>query len=246
MSKIVKSFIGSLASTAKSVQQVACEELAGDERKAQVFGPANEDFAPPEGTETINDTMGSGRGFLASIAYHNQKITPIALPGERRMYSTPADGSAVKAEIHLKQDGEIYATNGAVTITAKPDGTLTIACDSDISISNPGGSVDLTEAGVLTVETVGDIEINAGGDETHTTAGAAVETVTGKKTVDATAIELNGDADFLTMWTALNTQLQAFMSSYNVHQHIGAQNPPIPTYALDISTAKAATLKTSG
>jgi hypothetical protein len=174
MSKIIKSFIGSLSATGQNVQQISCEEFAGDQRKAQVFGPANVDFSPPEGTETININLGNGRAFLVSIAYHNQKIEPVALPGEQRIYSTPADGSEVKAEIHLKQDGEIYATNGAVTIIAKPDGTLTVECDSDINISNPGGSVELTETGQLSIETLLDITAaNPGGIATLTPAGIA-------------------------------------------------------------------------
>jgi hypothetical protein len=162
MSKIIKSFIGSLSATGQNVQQISCEEFAGDQRKAQVFGPANVDFSPPEGTETININLGNGRAFLVSIAYHNQKIEPVALPGEQRIYSTPADGSEVKAEIHLKQDGEIYATNGAVTIIAKPDGTLTVECDSDINISNPGGIATLTPAGIASLQANSSVSLYAG------------------------------------------------------------------------------------
>lgn len=126
LGKVIKSYIARLSGVARNAQFTAVEEFAGDERKAQVFGPCNEDFSPPNNVKTINIPLGRGRGFLVSVAYNNDQITPQAKEGERRIYSTGADGTEVKAEVFLKQDGTIFIDNGNVTITATPAGELTV------------------------------------------------------------------------------------------------------------------------
>jgi phage gp45-like len=81
-------------------------------------------------------------------------------------------------------------------------------------------------------------------NSTKTVTGVDTETITGNKVLTAAAIQLNGYADNLTMWSALNTKLQLFMTAYNAHTHGGAA--PLVSHTLDISTAKANTLYTSG
>jgi hypothetical protein len=153
---VVKSYLATVPGTGATAQYIAVEEFAGDDRKAQVFGPVNEDSAPPATIKTINIPLGSGRGFLVSIAYYNQHITPIAKPGERRLYSTDENGEAVQAEIHLKQDGEIYAANGNASSTIAADGTITII--------NPGATVTISAAGAVSVEADGDIALDSNGN----------------------------------------------------------------------------------
>lgn len=156
--KIIKSFVGKLSGSGKNAQLVAIEEFAGDERNAQVFGPCNEDFAPPDSVKTIDMAIGDGRGLLVTTSYSNEAIEPVAIEGERRIYSTNEAGDVVMAEAFLKQDGTIYISNGAVSFTATPAGVLTI--------STPGGKTIFEDD----VEFNGNIEnngINIGDDHKH-------------------------------------------------------------------------------
>ncbi len=134
--KNIKSFIAKLSGSSTDAQFSSVEEFAGDQRTVQVFGPCNEDFAPPENVKTLNIPLGRGRGFLISAAYHNQEIAPVAIHGERRIYSTNQAGDTVVAEVFLKQDGTILIKNDAVTITANPSGKLEIETDENAEITS--------------------------------------------------------------------------------------------------------------
>lgn len=134
--KVVKSFIAKLSGSSTDAQFSSVEEFAGDQRTVQIFGPCNEDFAPPENAKTLNIPLGRGRGFLISAAYHNQNIAPVAIHGERRIYSTNQAGDTVKSEIFLKQDGTILIDNGNVTITASPSGLLEIVTTGNTEITS--------------------------------------------------------------------------------------------------------------
>lgn len=129
--KVIKSFIAKLSGSSTDAQHSSVEEFAGDQRTAQIFGPCNEDFAPPENCRTFDFKLGRGRGFLVSVSYHNQQIAPVAIHGERRIYSTNQAGDTVMAEVFLKQDGTILIKNAAITITANPSGLLTFETDGN-------------------------------------------------------------------------------------------------------------------
>lgn len=62
---------------------------------------------------------------------------------------------------------------------------------------------------------------------------------------DAKTFELNGNGDNLVMWSALNTQLQSFITAYNNHTH-GGSVVPDSSFTLNITGARADTLKTDG
>ena len=134
--KVIKSFIAKLSGSSTDAQFSSVEEFAGDQRTVQVFGPCNEDFAPPENCKTLNIPLGRGRGFLISAAYHNQQIAPAALPGERRLYSTNQAGDTVTAEVFLKQDGTVLIKNAEVTITVSPSGLLEILTTGNTEITS--------------------------------------------------------------------------------------------------------------
>ena len=151
--KVIKSYIAKLSGSGTDAQFSSVEEFAGDQRTVQIFGPCNEDFAPPENVKTLNIPLGRGRGFLISAAYHNQQITPVAVHGERRIYSTNQAGDAIKAEIFLKQDGTILIKNAKVTITVNPSGLLEIETD---------GNTEITSAKTIInndVDIIGDVDI---------------------------------------------------------------------------------------
>lgn len=124
--KVIKSYISKLSGSSLNAQFGSTEEFAGDERTVQYFGPCNEDFAPPENCETYNKNLGRDAGYLISIAYHNQLIAPVAVHGERRLYSTNQAGDTVMAEVFLKQDGVILIKNSIGEFEMATDGTVTI------------------------------------------------------------------------------------------------------------------------
>lgn len=134
--KVIKSYIDKLSGSGSDAQFSSVEEFAGDQRTVQIFGPCNEDFAPPENCKTVNIPLGRDRGFLVSVAYHNQAIDPVAIHGERRIYSTNRSGTTVMAEVFLQQDGTILIKNGAITITANPSGLLEIETDGNTEITS--------------------------------------------------------------------------------------------------------------
>jgi hypothetical protein len=152
--RVIKSFVDKLSGSGTNAQFSSVEEFAGDQRTAQLFGPCNEDFAPPENCRTHDVSIGRDRGYLLSTAYHNQFITPVAVHGERRLYSTNAAGDTVKTEVFLKQDGTILIDNGVITITANPSGLLTIVTSGNTEITSAKtiinnnlevkGNIDLT------------------------------------------------------------------------------------------------------
>lgn len=130
--RVLKSYVAKLPGSSKMAQWLSIEEFAGDNRKAQVFGPCNEDFAPPNNVKTIDFSMGLGRGFLVSGAYANEAIAPTAIAGERRLYSTNSAGDTVKTELFLKQDGTILVKNDTVEITITPGGNIEFTAVGDV------------------------------------------------------------------------------------------------------------------
>ena len=160
--KVIKSYIAKLSGSGTNAQFSSVEEFAGDQRTIQIFGPCNEDFAPPENCKTLNIPLGRGRGFLISAAYHNQKIAPVAVFGEKRIYSTTQDGTVIMAEVFLKQDGTILIKNATITITVNPSGLLEI---------NTTGNTEITSAKTIInndVEITGDLLVGSIDFLTHT------------------------------------------------------------------------------
>ena len=179
LGRVIKSYIDKLSGSSTDAQVASVEEFAGDQRTVQIFGPCNEDFAPPENCKTLNIPLGRGRGFLISAAYHNQQITPVAIHGERRIYSTNQAGDTVKAEIFLKQDGTILIDNGDVTITAHPSGLLEIETTGNTEITSAKtiinndvdiiGSLDVSvKIDAPTIDAASSLVVNSKEMDTHT------------------------------------------------------------------------------
>lgn len=134
--KVMKSFIQKLSGSNTNAQMTSVEEFSGDQRTAQVFGPCNEDFAPPENCMTNDETLGKGRGYLITTAYHNQSIDPVAIHGERRLFSTNKAGNTLKTEVFLKQTGEILIQNDNASITMTPAGAINIVAAGNTNITS--------------------------------------------------------------------------------------------------------------
>jgi hypothetical protein len=219
LGKTIKGYISKVSGSGLFSQWVSVEEFRGDQRKAQVFGGVNEDSSPAKNTQTVDVQIGRDRGFLASIAYRNPKITPVANEGEKRIYSTNAEGDTVMSEVFMHDDGtiEVKSVSGA-TLTIYPNGSITMW-------RNAGNQITISATGITSIIASGAIE------------------------ADAVGIELNGDSYSLAMWDDLNTQLQAFIVEYNAHAHAvfgGGTGAPLASSTLDLSGAEATTLKTDG
>ncbi len=93
------------------------------------------------------------------------------------------------------------------------------------------------EAGVANYETGAYILFVENGDANLVVPGDFIG--------DAANFELNGNSDNLVMWTDLNSQLQSFVATFNSHTHGGGATPD-QSVTLDLSGAKADTLKTDG
>ena len=155
--KVIRSYIAKLSGSGTDAQFSSVEEFAGDQRTIQIFGPCNEDFAPPENCKTINIPLGRGRGFLVSVAYHNQNIAPVAVHGERRIYSTNQAGDTVMAEVFLKQDGSLLIKNDSAKITLNPSGLIETDC-ANLN-ANVSGVTNLT---CPTVNLIGNLIVTGG------------------------------------------------------------------------------------
>jgi len=73
------------------------------------------------------------------------------------------------------------------------------------------------------------------------------KTVKSKIYLDAVGnIELNGNSKNFVTHAELNTALQSFITSLNLHVHGSAGTPPVTPMSLNISAAKTTTIKTGG
>jgi len=153
-----------------SVLLLQAELTAGDDiQTIELMNQAGEECNPPNGSKI--SILNIGRAFRVAVA-SNDKIAPVTTPGEKRVYSTGADGAEVVAQIHLHDDGTIEVKNAGATVTVTPAGAVQVVADGNTeitsaqtiinnnvvvngnisatgSISTPSGS--MTAAGVLTV-----------------------------------------------------------------------------------------------
>lgn len=164
--RVIKTFIDKLSGSGTNAQFSSVEEFSGDQRTAQVLGPCNEDFAPPENCKTFDAQIGRDRGFLVLAAYHNQQIEPVAIHGERRLYSTNQAGDTVMSEVFLKQDGTILIKNANVTITANPSGLLTIVTSGNSEITSAKTIINNDVDIIGNVDITGNLDITGETDMT--------------------------------------------------------------------------------
>jgi len=99
----------------------------------------------------------------------------------------------------------------------------------------------------------GNMSLIVSTNKTETITGNSIENIGGFKQLNAigsfgvssTFVNLNGTGDNLTMWSDLNTQLQALITSFNIHTHNSGLVPDTPL-SLNITGARANTLRTDG
>ena len=177
-----------------------------------MIGPGIESAPLPKFERVVSVDVHNSSSMPAGIGGQTD-ITPIVLPGERRIIAVglvnPSDelqGIEVKSEIYFRKDGMRIYTKSGVTI-------------------------DISNAGKLTVTTAGDVDLNA----------------TGKITADGTAVELNGATKSFVTHAELSTALSGFVSALNTALASKKDEPGSPgTLTLDISGAATTTVKTGG
>lgn len=100
-----------------------------DVQSVELMNQSGEDNNPPNGSRvTIIDI---GMAYKIAVV-SDDNIEPITNPGEKRVYSTDTDNSAVMASIYLKTDGAIRAENDNGYYELQPSG-LILANDAQIT-----------------------------------------------------------------------------------------------------------------
>ena len=104
------------------------------------FADPGDDSVPlPNDFAAMTDTQPTGG--KASVGYVDPVNEGVATAGEKRIYSRDPATGAIVASIHLKDDGEIEASN--------PDGSIILKPSGEIEASNAGGSIILKPSGVI-------------------------------------------------------------------------------------------------
>jgi phage baseplate assembly protein V len=95
------------------------------------------------------------------------RVAPDLDVGGKRIYSTAADGQTVMAEVRLDPDGTITARNPGATITITPAGLVTIDADGETVINSSKTTIN------------NDVQINGNLDVSGTVVGATDVTAGG-------------------------------------------------------------------
>ena len=126
-------------STVKAVRDVLVNPTAGANVTAPRFGPPGDDSLPlPEDTAALISTR--RRGGRAAVAFIDN-TSPVADPGEKRIYARDANG-AVVASLYLKKDGTVSITGPGASVVMAPDGTVQVVNAAGEAKLLPDGSWD--------------------------------------------------------------------------------------------------------
>lgn len=121
---------------------VVVDRGGGDNRTLEHFSPPGDDSHPlPDDYVTAVEQIGTGRD--SAVGYLDPSNAQKAAPGDKRIYSRTPEGE-LAAEVWLKNDGTIAATNGAGHFTLQPDGVVNIngvTIDPAGLITTPAGLV---------------------------------------------------------------------------------------------------------
>ena len=126
----------------------------GANTTAKHFGAPGDDAFPLQ-SDYVATIPVQGSGRRAAVGYVDPLNIPVALDGDRRIYSRdPTDGTT-KAQVWIKSDGTIIVDNGSGSLAIEPAGTVTIngvTIDTNGNIST-AGNIETT-AGDVTAGTV--------------------------------------------------------------------------------------------
>jgi hypothetical protein len=110
--------------------------------------PGDDSYPLPDDVAYVGD--GAGKGAAEILGYQDSKTTPVAVAGEKRIYSRSGPG-VVAASVYLRSNGTIIVRNSLGSVELTPTGSVTIG--------NAVGSISLSALGLVTftvgVSTVG-------------------------------------------------------------------------------------------
>jgi phage baseplate assembly protein V len=147
-----------------------------DMQTVQLVGQTGEESNPPNGSHLA--LIEAGSGFQLAVGSVDA-IPPVLGVGGKRIYSTDADGAAVMASIRLDPDGTVTVSNPGATITVTPAGIVTVAADGEIRLNGSKTVVnsDLDVAGTITApNVVGTTDVTGGGKVLSTHIHSGVQT----------------------------------------------------------------------
>lgn len=105
-----------------SVTDATLDPGGGPNVSAEHFQPAGDDAAPLPGDYGYAGP-GPQKGRYAVVGYLDAKNPPVAVPGEKRIYSRD-QGGEVKAAVWLKGDGTILLQNDNGSLELRLDGSM--------------------------------------------------------------------------------------------------------------------------
>ena len=131
---------------------------SGSTQDFEQFHSGGEDYNPPKLVKVLADFLSSNKKN-GVICLYQDSIERKCVPGEKRIYSTDAEGAALVAEIYLMQ-------NGKLQITAASDIDITTSANVNVN----GGSVNLGNGGA-SIARVGDKVMVEGKEGVITSGG---------------------------------------------------------------------------
>ena len=121
-----------------------------DIQTIELMSHAGEECNPPNGSKLT--ILSIGKAWRVAVG-SDDRITPVAGVGEKRVYSTDSDGAAVVGQMHLHNDGQIEVKNNNASID--------IAADGQITVTNPGATIAISAAGVVSITAAGQTQITS-------------------------------------------------------------------------------------
>lgn len=140
-----------------NVSEITVDLGGGDTEASEFYTGVGDDSQPLTGDYLFTINQHGGKKSIA-VAYLDPKLSPVAEPGDKRIYSRSADGSVV-ASVWLKNTGEMVFENEKATITLEADGEMILTNGSATATLKTSGVVDVNGA---TITTIGDV-LTAGG-----------------------------------------------------------------------------------
>lgn len=101
------------------------------------FHSGGDDYNPPNNVKALSSFLGNNPRDGVIFLFRDDTERKSA-PGEKRIYATDATGSVIKAEIHLKNNGDIVIIPSGKILTS---GTLEHDGDLNVSGTISGGII---------------------------------------------------------------------------------------------------------
>jgi len=128
-----------------TVSDVKTDPGGGPNFTAEHFAPPGDDSQPLAGDFTYSAPTPQ-KGKYVAVGYVDPVNTPVAQPGDKRIYARDADAGVVVVEVWLKNDGSAVLSND--------NGSVTLGADGAILGQNGAGSFELQAGGDFVVNGV--------------------------------------------------------------------------------------------